>query len=167
MLQSTLFPPLRNAASLQGQTIDDMAREWTRNQMSRWNAAWFLYQAAMIPLDFIFWKCNCARVPEWQKQLETIPELLKAIGRLVIGSTSQPGSCAPHVRSVLSTRPGAQRVAYSIVTRSKVHYFTLVGLLTYIKESVWGPFSIGKNTSQLALSRMCYARIRDIYPFTC
>jgi len=60
-------------------TIEDIAREWTRNQMSGWNAVWFLYQAAMIPLVSIFWQCNSARVPEWQKQLETVLELLEAM----------------------------------------------------------------------------------------
>src|SRR5690606_36514696 len=57
-------------------TIEDIAREWTRNQMSGWNAAWFLYQAAMIPLVSIFWQWNSPRVQEWQKLVETVIELL-------------------------------------------------------------------------------------------
>lgn len=61
------------------QTIEDIAREWTRNQMSGWNAVWFLYQAAMIPLVSVFWEWNSPRVPEWQKQIETILELLDAM----------------------------------------------------------------------------------------
>jgi hypothetical protein len=56
-------------------TIEDVAREWTRNQMSGWNALWFLYQAAMIPLVSLFWEWSSPRVPEWQKQIETILEL--------------------------------------------------------------------------------------------
>lgn len=60
-------------------TIEDIAREWTRNQMSGWNAVWFLYQAAMIPLVSLFWEWNSPRVPEWQKQIETILELLDAM----------------------------------------------------------------------------------------
>ena len=60
-------------------TIEDIAREWTRNQMAGWNAVWFLYQAAMIPLVSIFWQCNSASVPAWQKQIETILELLDAM----------------------------------------------------------------------------------------
>ncbi|PKS05855.1 hypothetical protein jhhlp_007522 [Lomentospora prolificans] len=64
---------------LAGQTIEDIAREWTRNQMSGWNAVWFLYQAAMIPLVSIFWQYNSPCVPEWQKQIETILELLDAM----------------------------------------------------------------------------------------
>ncbi|KAI5923647.1 fungal-specific transcription factor domain-containing protein [Camillea tinctor] len=61
------------------QTIEDIAREWTRNQMSGWNAVWFLYQAAMIPLVSIFWQWDSPRVPDWQKQVETILELLEAM----------------------------------------------------------------------------------------
>lgn len=61
------------------QTIEDIAREWTRNQMSGWNAVWFLYQAAMIPLVSLFWEWNSPRVPEWQTQIETILELLDAM----------------------------------------------------------------------------------------
>jgi hypothetical protein len=60
-------------------TIEDIAREWTRNQMSGWNAVWFLYQAAMIPLVSIFWQWDSPRVPDWQKQLETVLELLEAM----------------------------------------------------------------------------------------
>jgi hypothetical protein len=60
-------------------TIDDIAREWTRNQMSGWNAVWFLYQAAMIPLVSIFWQWNSPHLAEWQKQIETIIGLLDAM----------------------------------------------------------------------------------------
>lgn len=59
-------------------TVEDIAREWTRNQMSGWNAAWFLYQAAMVPLVSVFWQWDDPRVPEWQKTIETILELLDA-----------------------------------------------------------------------------------------
>ncbi|RYP89258.1 hypothetical protein DL770_004477 [Monosporascus sp. CRB-9-2] len=61
------------------QTIEDIAREWTRNQMSGWNAVWFLYQAAMIPLVSIFWQWDSPRVADWRKQVETILELLDAM----------------------------------------------------------------------------------------
>lgn len=60
-------------------TIEDMAREWTRNQMSGWNAAWFLYQAAMVPLVSVFWQWSSPRVAEWRKQVETVIELLDAM----------------------------------------------------------------------------------------
>ncbi|CAH0025535.1 unnamed protein product [Clonostachys rhizophaga] len=60
-------------------TVEDISREWTRNQMSGWNAVTFLYQAAMIPLVSIFWEWNSMQVPEWQKQIETILGLLKSM----------------------------------------------------------------------------------------
>ena len=61
------------------QTINDIAREWTRNQMSGWNAAWFLYQAAMIPLVSLFWESKSPSVPDWYKQLKTVLQLLEAM----------------------------------------------------------------------------------------
>ncbi|KAI6782708.1 putative transcriptional regulatory protein-like protein [Emericellopsis cladophorae] len=60
-------------------TIGDISREWTRNQMSGWNAVWFLYQAAMIPLVSLFWECGSSQVSEWQEQVETVLELLEAM----------------------------------------------------------------------------------------
>lgn len=58
------------------QTIEDIAKEWSRNQMSGWNGVWFLYQAAMISLVSILWQWNSPSVHEWRKQIETILELL-------------------------------------------------------------------------------------------
>ncbi|KAK2033625.1 fungal-specific transcription factor domain-containing protein [Colletotrichum zoysiae] len=60
-------------------TIEDIAREWTRNQMSGWNAVWFIYQAAMIPLVSVFWEWDSPRVPDWHQQIETILDLLEAM----------------------------------------------------------------------------------------
>ncbi|EJT74972.1 hypothetical protein GGTG_08810 [Gaeumannomyces tritici R3-111a-1] len=70
---------IETCRELAKQTIGDIAREWTRNQMSGWNAVWFLYQAAMIPLVSIFWQWNSPRLPEWHKQIETILDLLEAM----------------------------------------------------------------------------------------
>ena len=70
---------IETCRDLAAQTIEDIAREWTRNQMSGWNAVWFLYQAAMVPLVSIFWQWGSSRVPEWLKQIETILELLAAM----------------------------------------------------------------------------------------
>lgn len=61
---------------LAGRTIDDISREWSRNQMSGWNGVWFLYQAAMIPLVSIFWQWNSDSAGEWRRQIETILEVL-------------------------------------------------------------------------------------------
>lgn len=70
---------IETCRELAAQTIDDIAHEWTRNQMSGWNAVWFLYQAAMVPLISIFWQWGSPRVPEWLKQIETILELLETM----------------------------------------------------------------------------------------
>ncbi|KUI55118.1 Lactose regulatory protein LAC9 [Cytospora mali] len=73
------FGAIETCRELAKQTIEDIAREWTRNQMSGWNAAWFLYQAAMVPLVSVFWQCNSPRVPEWNKQIEAVIELLDSM----------------------------------------------------------------------------------------
>lgn len=57
------------------QSITDIAREWTPNQMMGWNGVWFMYQAAMIPLVSIFWESwNTAQIREWQSQIEMVLE---------------------------------------------------------------------------------------------
>lgn len=67
---------VKTCRDLASRTIEDISREWSRNQMSGWNGVWFLYQAAMIPLVSIFWQWNSESVHDWQKQIETILELL-------------------------------------------------------------------------------------------
>ena len=64
---------------LAAQTIEDIAREWARNQMSGWNAVWFLYQAAMVPLVSVFWQWGSPHVPEWLKQIEAVLDLLEVM----------------------------------------------------------------------------------------
>ncbi|KAH8808913.1 fungal-specific transcription factor [Xylogone sp. PMI_703] len=55
------------------QTITDISREWTPNQMLGWNGVWFMYQASMIPLVSIFWESwNAAQVREWRSQIEIV-----------------------------------------------------------------------------------------------
>jgi hypothetical protein len=62
------------------QTIEDITREWARNQVSGWNAVWFLYQASMIPLVSIFWEnWNTSLVREWQSQVEMVLDGLGAM----------------------------------------------------------------------------------------
>lgn len=59
------------------QTIEDIAREWTPNQMLGWNGVWFLYQASMIPLVSIFWESwNTVQVQECQHQVEIVLEAM-------------------------------------------------------------------------------------------
>lgn len=70
---------IETCRDLAAQTIDDIAREWARNQMSGWNAVWFLYQAAMVPLVSVFWQWGSPRVPEWLKQIESVLDLLEVM----------------------------------------------------------------------------------------
>jgi len=66
--------------ALARQTIYDITSEFSHNQMSGWNAVWFLYQASMIPLVSIFsgtW--NAAEVGDWCGQIETVLDGLTAM----------------------------------------------------------------------------------------
>lgn len=57
------------------ESIEDIAREWTPNQMLGWNGVWFMYQASMIPLVSIFWESwNTNLVRIWQSQIEVVLE---------------------------------------------------------------------------------------------
>ncbi|KAF5548574.1 lactose regulatory [Fusarium phyllophilum] len=57
--------------------IKDIANSWLSHQMSGWNAVWFLYQAAMIPLLSMLWKPQSAAVPEWRNQVQTALRLFE------------------------------------------------------------------------------------------
>jgi len=70
---------IETCRDLAAQTVDDIAREWARNQMSGWNAVWFLYQSAMVPLVSVFWQWGSPRVPEWLKQIESVLDLLEVM----------------------------------------------------------------------------------------
>jgi hypothetical protein len=70
---------IETCRDLAAQTVDDIAREWARNQMSGWNAVWFLYQSAMVPLVSVFWQWGSPRVPEWLKQIEAVLDLLEVM----------------------------------------------------------------------------------------
>jgi hypothetical protein len=70
---------IETCRDLAAQTVEDIAREWARNQMSGWNAVWFLYQAAMVPLVSVFWQWGSPRVPEWLKQIEAVLDLLEVM----------------------------------------------------------------------------------------
>ncbi|KIH94787.1 hypothetical protein SPBR_03610 [Sporothrix brasiliensis 5110] len=94
------------------QTIDDISHEWSRNQMSGWNAVWFVYQAAMVPLVSIFWQWSSPRVPEWHKQIESVLAMLEAMEEWSLAArrsrevvlrmyeaSRQPGLLQPHPAS--------------------------------------------------------------------
>ncbi|KAH6887683.1 fungal-specific transcription factor [Thelonectria olida] len=60
-------------------TIEDVADQWLRHTMSGWNAVWFLYQAAMVPLISTLWQPESPCRADWQKQIETILGVFDAI----------------------------------------------------------------------------------------
>ncbi|KUJ06930.1 uncharacterized protein LY89DRAFT_661055 [Mollisia scopiformis] len=62
------------------QTIEDIAREWTPNQMLGWNGVWFMYQASMIPLVTMFWESwNTEQVRDCQAQIEVVLEAFEGL----------------------------------------------------------------------------------------
>ncbi|KAL6795029.1 fungal-specific transcription factor domain-containing protein [Trichoderma sp. SZMC 28012] len=61
------------------ETVDSVSKGWMRQQMSGWNAVWFLYQAAMIPLVSILWQPDNPSVAQWQAQIEMTLELFTAM----------------------------------------------------------------------------------------
>jgi len=62
------------------QTIEDIAREWTPNQMLGWHGVWFMYQASMIPLVSMFWESwNSQLVRECQQQIEIVIEAMDGL----------------------------------------------------------------------------------------
>lgn len=62
------------------ETIEDIAREWTPNQMLGWNGVWFMYQAVMIPLVTMFWESwNMQQVRECQRQIEVVLEAFEGL----------------------------------------------------------------------------------------
>lgn len=66
--------------TLAQQNIEDIAREWTPNQMLGWNAVWFMYQASMIPLVSMFWESwNRSLVRECQAQIEMVLEAFEGM----------------------------------------------------------------------------------------
>ncbi|KAK6600367.1 fungal specific transcription factor domain-containing protein [Botrytis cinerea] len=57
------------------ESIENISREWTPNQMLGWNGVWFMYQASMIPLVSMFWESwNTNLVRIWQSQIEVVLE---------------------------------------------------------------------------------------------
>jgi hypothetical protein len=62
------------------ETIEDIAREWTPNQMLGWNGVWFMYQASMIPLVTMFWESwNTQQVRECQAQIDVVLEAFEGL----------------------------------------------------------------------------------------
>jgi hypothetical protein len=62
------------------QTIEEIAHEWTPNQMLGWNGVWFMYQASMIPLVSMFWESwNTPLVRDCQAQIEVVLEAFEGM----------------------------------------------------------------------------------------
>ena len=62
------------------QTIEEIAREWTPNQMLGWNGVWFMYQASMIPLVSMFWETwNAPLVQDCQVQIGIVLEAFEGM----------------------------------------------------------------------------------------
>lgn len=70
---------VENCLNAAREIIDSVSKGWTRQQMSGWNAVWFLYQAAMIPLVAILWQPDNPSVVHWRAQIESILELFEAM----------------------------------------------------------------------------------------
>ncbi|KAF5651408.1 thiamine repressible s regulatory thi1 [Fusarium tjaetaba] len=68
---------IEKCQELSKKAIEDVAKTWLSHQMSGWNAVWFLYQAAMIPLLSMLWKPQSAAVPEWRSQVQTALRLFE------------------------------------------------------------------------------------------
>lgn len=59
--------------------VEDIARSWTTNQMSWWNAVWHLYQAAMTPLLSMVWQPQNPSVAEWESQIQIVLGLFESM----------------------------------------------------------------------------------------
>lgn len=70
---------VKNCQEAARETVDSVSKGWMRQQMSGWNAVWFLYQAAMIPLVSILWQPDNPAVVDWRAQVESTLELFEAM----------------------------------------------------------------------------------------
>ncbi|KOS18048.1 Lactose regulatory protein LAC9 [Escovopsis weberi] len=64
---------------LSKKTIESIANEWMRDQMSGWNAVWYLYQAAMVPLMSLMWQPGSPAVGIWKEQILSCLEVFQAM----------------------------------------------------------------------------------------
>ncbi|RFN48914.1 hypothetical protein FIE12Z_6843 [Fusarium flagelliforme] len=77
-----LAPPhdynaIEKCQQLSKTVIEDIAQSWVGHQMSGWNAVWFLYQAAMIPLLSMLWQPQNPSVVEWKDQVQMALKLFQ------------------------------------------------------------------------------------------
>jgi hypothetical protein len=68
---------IEKCRTVASETIVDIASERVPDQISGWNATWFLFQASLIPLVSVFWeKDDVVNTGKWQSQLEMVLQLL-------------------------------------------------------------------------------------------
>ncbi|KAH6695086.1 fungal-specific transcription factor domain-containing protein [Plectosphaerella plurivora] len=119
-------------SDMAGQTIHDISREWTRNQMLGWNAAWFLYQAVMIPLLRLAWQPLDSRNDQWRAQIEMTLDLLDAMGDWSLTATRS----REVVRRVYETVRSAADMAAGMPGSDPSQAFVGAGLMEQIGEDV-------------------------------
>ncbi|RDW69652.1 hypothetical protein BP6252_08672 [Coleophoma cylindrospora] len=120
------------------QTIEDIGREFTPNQMLGWMGVWFMYQASMVPLVTIFWEHrNKAIVLEYQSQIETV--------LCAIDVMSEWSLAARRSREVISKMYEASKQpnmkdSAGEVDRQDTTQLDMLGVLSFDQRSIWGDF---------------------------
>jgi hypothetical protein len=71
------FEAIEKCQQLSKTTIEDIAQKWMTQQMSGWNAVWFLYQAVMIPLLSMLWQPQNPSIDEWKSQVQIALKLFE------------------------------------------------------------------------------------------
>ncbi|KKA28314.1 hypothetical protein TD95_003021 [Thielaviopsis punctulata] len=82
--------------------------EWSRNQVSGWNAVWFLYQAVMVPLISLFWQPHSSGAVEWRLQIESVLELLQAMEEWSLSARRSREIVCGMYRAALKTKTSHQ-----------------------------------------------------------
>ena len=76
-LSETDMDAIEKCRAMARETIVDIASERVPDQISGWNATWFLFQASMVPLVSIFWeRDDVINTGKWQSQLDMVLQLL-------------------------------------------------------------------------------------------
>lgn len=76
-------------------TVNDIAREWTPNQVSGWKAAWYLHQASMVPLLILLWNPRNAPVDTLLEPCRrTITTTLTLLQSMIPWSLTAARTCA-------------------------------------------------------------------------
>lgn len=68
---------LEISLTLSREIVEDIEREWVRNQIASWTAARVLQQAARVSTLGFSWASGPARVSDWQRQVYRVISLLR------------------------------------------------------------------------------------------